>query len=254
MNYRRIYAIVYRELAEIMTDWRMVVPLLTLTFVVPSLAVLTVLLVTVFLHDTNWALSLLPLTLLLCGFLPAGFAMGNASESFVGEQERKTLESLLSTAVTDAEIYLGKVTAAVLLPLTSSLLAIATFTGLFVLSVPAPLVAQLHPAMIAAIVLLVTLKAIVLVAGAVLISIHATSVRGANLLSAFALVPVGAMVNVDAYLLVAHRLDLLLPIAVSFAITAVLLLWAGLSTFKRETVLAREQTSVRIPWLARPVK
>jgi ABC-type Na+ efflux pump permease subunit len=46
--------------------------------------------------------------------LPLMFSTVIASESFAGEKERKTLEALLYTPATDAELFLGKVLAAVI--------------------------------------------------------------------------------------------------------------------------------------------
>ncbi len=246
MNRAPIAAIARREIAEIAADWRMVIPLLVLTVAVPLLAVIAVLMAAGYLHDPSWAISLLPLGLLLCGFLPAGFSLVNASESFVGEKERNTLESILATPVTDAEIYLGKLAGALLLPLCSSALAIVTFAGCFVLGAPASVVAQLHGWLLAAIVALVFLKALVLVTGAVLVSIHATSVRGANLLAAFILVPLGGAVNLEAFLIASHRPHLLLPIAALLAVVAALQIYAGFVTFHRETLLAPDPAAARL--------
>lgn len=234
-----IAAIARREVGEIISDWRMVVPLLVLMIVVPLLTLLALLMAVGVLGDPGWATSMLPLGLLLCGFLPAGFALINASESFVGEKERSTLESLLATPVTDRDIYFGKLAGALVLPMWACWIAVATLAISFALFGPAT-GNGLSAGLVAAILALATLKAIVLVAGALLISMAATTVRGANLLAAFILVPLGGLVNGEAYLLVSSGARLLWFVGGALAAFGLLLILRGATRFKRERVLAPE--------------
>jgi ABC-2 type transport system permease protein len=50
---------------------------------------------------------------MFAGYFAAIFVMGMIPDSFAGERERHTLETLLSTSLTDSAIMLGKVAAAV---------------------------------------------------------------------------------------------------------------------------------------------
>ena len=131
-----VTAVARRELAETTTDWRLLIPLMVLTFVVPLLIFVAVLVLVQTIGDAPPMASSVPLALLLCGFLPAGFSLVNASESFVGEKERNTLEALLSTPMTDHELYFGKLLATLLPPLGSAILAMVTFARLLALRAP----------------------------------------------------------------------------------------------------------------------
>jgi ABC-2 type transport system permease protein len=60
--------------------------------------------------------------------LPLMAASAIASESFAGERERKTMEALLYTAASDAELFVGKVLAAFLPALALTWLSFAGYT------------------------------------------------------------------------------------------------------------------------------
>jgi ABC-2 type transport system permease protein len=88
----------------------------------------------------RWMAS--PSTPLLYFMFPSALAAVIAADSFAGERERRTLETLLATPLSDAAIFLGKVASAALFAVTvtlaSLLLAIVTINisqhgaGLFV--------------------------------------------------------------------------------------------------------------------------
>jgi ABC-2 type transport system permease protein len=61
---------------------------------------------------------------LLFGAFPAVLAATFAADSFAGERERKTLETLLATPLSESAIFVGKLTAAILLAVAGSALAI----------------------------------------------------------------------------------------------------------------------------------
>ena len=60
--------------------------------------------------------TLLPLLPMIVGFFPVSISLVIALETFVGEKERLSLEPLLSTPLTNTELYLGKSFAAMLPP------------------------------------------------------------------------------------------------------------------------------------------
>ncbi|CAA9389087.1 MAG: hypothetical protein AVDCRST_MAG93-9631 [uncultured Chloroflexia bacterium] len=239
MNTTLIAVVARREIEEICTDWRMLIPMLVLTFGVPLLMVLAVLATLSYLPSAELANWLIPLSVLLCGFLPIGLSLVNASESFVGERERNTLESLLSVPVSDGEIYFGKLAAALILPACQAGLAITTFAGTFILFAPAPITGYLTIGLVGTIIGLAGLKTLVMVALTTVISIHSTTVRAANLLASFVLVPLGGLVHFESMLLTAQRGEGLLYLAALLASAAAVLMYAGLATFNREAVLAR---------------
>jgi ABC-type Na+ efflux pump permease subunit len=51
---------------------------------------------------------LIPFLLLVVGFFPMSFSLIIALETFVGEKERKSLEPLLATPLTDYQLYAGQ--------------------------------------------------------------------------------------------------------------------------------------------------
>jgi ABC-2 type transport system permease protein len=60
--------------------------------------------------------------------LPLMFATVIASESFAGERERKTMEALLYTPASDAELFMGKVMAAALPSILITWISFAVYT------------------------------------------------------------------------------------------------------------------------------
>ncbi len=244
MNGRSIAAVAWREVEEVLADWRMAIPLLILTFIVPS-AILALLLMASRMAP-EMAMRVLPLALVLCGFLPAGFSLVNASESFAGEKERSTLESLLSTPITDGEIYFGKFLAALLPPVCSSLVAIGTFGGGFVAAAPHAVVQALGWSMAGGAVGLTVCNILVMVAAAILISIQSTTVRAASLLASFILVPMGIIVQMEVLLLAAGHATALAGLGVTLLAIPALVIRAGFAAFDREKILARDYASLNI--------
>ncbi len=246
MNRVPVAAVARRELEETGTDWRVLIPLLVLSLVVPLCLLLVVLFLSRVTDQGSTPDPLVPLALLLCGFLPAGFSLVNASESFVGERERSTLESLLATPMTDRELYTGKLLAALAIPISGSFIAMTTFITLFMLEGPAGFTEHLPLIVIGLIALLVVCKALVMVTGAIVISIHATTVRAANLLASFLLVPMALIVQLEALLLSTDHAHLMVYIAVVLLLIASFLIRTGLSSFNREGVLARDHRGLNI--------
>ncbi len=62
----------------------------------------------------------IPFLLMIVGFFPISISLVIALETFVGEKERRSLEPLLSTPLTNTELYIGKTLAAMMPPLLSS--------------------------------------------------------------------------------------------------------------------------------------
>lgn len=246
-----ILTVARRELRDTVTDWRMMLPVLILTFVVPALVQTGLLAGWLFVDTRQTVARAVPFALLLCGFMPASFSLVSALESFVGEKERNTLESLLAMPLSDGELYLGKLTAALLLPLMSSLLAMTTLAGLLVLRAPPELLATITPLLGLLIVALVSCKALIMVAGAVIISAHTTTTRAANLLASLVLIPMATIVQLEAILVLAGQPLVLGLLLAALAIAAFLLLQVGMGTFNREAILGREHTGFswgRVGW------
>lgn len=242
MTTNSIAAVARREMRDTLSDWRMLVPVLILTFVVPLVFQSALLLfVRYFAVDgAQTVYRLVPFAVLLCGFLPASFSLISALESFVGEKERNTLESLLAMPMSDSELYLGKLAAALLSPLLSALLAMLTLIGLLLLRAPEFIIGQITPWFLLEIIVLVACKATVMVAGAVIISSHTTTTRAANLLASFVLIPMAVLVQAEAFLIIGNRPDALFWIMITLIVVALMLVRSGMSSFNREEILGRE--------------
>jgi uncharacterized membrane protein SpoIIM required for sporulation/ABC-type transport system involved in multi-copper enzyme maturation permease subunit len=246
---QRALLVTRRELRDSLADWRIVTPVALLTFLFPWVVMYS----TQFgigyaeRYDPELVLSrLIPFATMVVGFFPVSFSLVIALESFVGEKERNTLESLLSTPITDAALYVGKLLAALTLPLVGSLLAIAIFciglpyvTGQYV---PLDLLGQM--------VLLTFTLTLGMVAGAVVVSSTTTSVRAANLLSSFIVMPAMLMVSFQAFVILWEGREALWYIAAAQALADLGLIRMGVHLFNREELLSRtiDRIDLRRAW------
>ncbi len=116
---RDALAIIRKELKELSTDWQSFYGTFIQTCVV-------VLLCGVFVpaRSTNIWTSPTDLVMLYAIF-PSIVAALFAADSFAGERERNTLETLLATPISDRAIYLGKVLAALGISVSCSVAALA---------------------------------------------------------------------------------------------------------------------------------
>ena len=145
-------------------------PIFMLTLIFPLLANGMTEMFTGF-FETNGAddlpLMLLPLLPMIVGFFPVSISLVIALETFVGEKERLSLEPLLSTPLTNTELYLGKSFAAMLPPL------MASYAGMTIYILGLVWGEQQwrpEPLLVVQIVLLTTAQALVMVTGAVVVS------------------------------------------------------------------------------------
>ncbi|MBC7224068.1 MAG: ABC transporter permease subunit, partial [Anaerolineae bacterium] len=135
---RLTWLVARREAWDNLRDWRILVPILVLTLVFPFLMNVTAQVATDFVERYGAPIigtRLVPFLLMIVGFFPISFSLIIALESFAGERERLSLEPLLATPISDAALYLGKVLASLILPLTASLLSIGIYLGSLWLSI-----------------------------------------------------------------------------------------------------------------------
>ncbi len=190
--------------------------------------------------------QLVPFSLLIVGFFPISFSLVIALETFVGERERHTLEPLLATPISDRQLYLGKLFAAVLLPLTASYLGVVIHIGALYLSSDY----RIDALPLVQILALINLEALAMVAGAVVVSSHSTSVRASNLLASFIIIPMALLIQAEAALLFWRQYDAIWAVIVGLAVVDIALVRSGMSVFNREEILARDfdTFSVRRMW------
>jgi uncharacterized membrane protein SpoIIM required for sporulation len=175
-------------------------------------------------------------------FIPASFSLVLALESFVGERERTTLEVLLSTPLREAEIYAGKVAAVLAVSLG------LCYGGLLVYCLVAfPGLGYFPFDILVALGLSTICQVAAMVAGAVIISLNARTMRAANVMASFIILPMSVVLQIEAALILVGRAEFLWGFALMMAVVAIVLVRMGFEGFSREALLARD-TGMRNPF------
>lgn len=235
----RAWIITRREVRDTVRDWRLMVPIGLLTLVFPALMQLVAVLAQDWVR--RWGAEIvgermIPFLLMIVGFFPISFSLVIALETFVGEKERASLEPLLASPLTNAELYWGKTMAAMIPPVLASYLGLTVYLiGLYIGLRWLP-----DPELLVLIVLLTTAEALVMVSGAVIISSQTTSVRAANILASFIIIPMTLLVQAESFMMFwGNYAALWWVLAALLAVDAVLVRM-GLRIFNREELLGRE--------------
>jgi uncharacterized membrane protein SpoIIM required for sporulation/ABC-type transport system involved in multi-copper enzyme maturation permease subunit len=243
-----IWLISQRELRDQFRDWRILFPLLILTFTFPLLMNEVAGQAVAFFarYGTNLiADRLVPFSVLIIGFFPLTISLVVALESFVGEKERGTIEPLLSAPLENWQLYFGKLVIGVITPLVASIGSIVLYLGMVSHQ-------RLHmPGLytLCLLFMLTTAHAFLMVSAAIVISVQSTSVRAANLLASFIVIPVAILMQGESVLLFWGN-DQVLWLAVgAVVIMAGLLVRLGLAHFEREYLLGREFDSLNLRWI-----
>ena len=238
-----------REVRDSLRDWRIIVPIFLLTLVFPLLATGMTHIFTGFFEDNgaeDLLPALLPLMPMVVGFFPISISLVIALETFVGEKERRSLEPLLSTPLTNTELYMGKTLAAMIPPLLASYTGIAIYVGSLVLGKQQW---RPEPVLIVQILLLTTFQALVMVTGAVVVSSQTTSTRAANLLASFIIIPMSMLMILESTIMVKpYKRYLLWYIMVGMIVTVILLVRMGARIFNREELLGRAVDQLNLRW------
>ena len=229
---RLAWIITRREVSDQLRDWRIILPVLLLTIFFPGLMNFTAGQITGFVERYNAPLigdRLIPFLLMIVGFFPISVSLVMALESFVGEKERHSIEPLLSSPLSDGQLYLGKLAAAVIPPLLASYLGITVYLVGVYLDVGW----QPTPMLLLQIVLLTTVQAVLMVSGAVVVSSQTTSVRAANLLASFIIIPMALLIQGESVVMFWGSYSSLWWIIAVLAVIAGLLVRTGLAHFNR---------------------
>jgi uncharacterized membrane protein SpoIIM required for sporulation/ABC-type transport system involved in multi-copper enzyme maturation permease subunit len=244
-----VLVITRREIRDTMRDWRLVVPIVLLTLVFPVLLNLVAKVTLNYVRQYKASVigeQTIPFLLLVVGFFPISFSLVIALETFVGEKERQSLEPLLATPLSNTQLYLGKTLAAMIPPVLASYLGIFVYLGSLFLSIHyrPPLVLVLQ------IVLLSTAEALVMVSGAVIISSQTTSVRAANLLASFIILPMAFLVQGEAIILFWSHYEALWFVLLGLIVSDLILVRMGIRIFNREELLGRgiDSLNLRRSW------
>ena len=238
-NWDAIWLVARREFLDQVRDWRIVVPMVLLISVFPFIADDTTRQAVNFMNRFGGELildNLIPFVILVIGFFPLSFTLVVALEAFVGEKERGTIEPLLSSPLEDRHLYLGKLLVGITTPLVFSFLSI----GLYLILVSRRDVAFPSAYMLALILLLTFTHAVLMVSSAIVISVQATTIRSANLMASFVVVPVAFMLQGETVLIFWGNEDVLWYAIIAVTLLSGLLVRLGLAHFKREYLLGRE--------------
>jgi len=247
---RGIGIVAGREIRDQIRDWRIITPIILLTLFFPLLMNITAQQAVGFVARYGAPIigdRLIPFLLLVVGFFPISISLVIALESFAGERERLSLEPLLATPLRDSQLYFGKMFASMVPPLTAAYLGIVVYLVGLYLSIgwqpPLQLLLQIF--------ILTTVQALVMVSGAVVISSLTTSVRAANLLASFVVIPVAELIIIESMVMFWARYNVLWWIVAGLILIAVVLARMGLHLFNREELLSREIDVLNFRWAVR---
>jgi uncharacterized membrane protein SpoIIM required for sporulation/ABC-type transport system involved in multi-copper enzyme maturation permease subunit len=251
-DFRLAGIVIRREVRDSFRDWRIIIPIVLLTLIFPILATVTAQRMLSFTAQYSGGdlvgERLMPFLLLIVGFFPMSFSLVIALETFVGEKERKSLEPLLTTPLTNLQLYLGKVTAALIPPLAASALGITVY----MVGIGLTLGWVIELELLIQILLLTAVQGLVMVAAAVVVSSQATSVRAANLLASFIIVPMALLLQAEAVIMFwGTYATILWLIILGLLVTTLILVRMGVHLFNREELLGRDIDHIRLGWMGR---
>lgn len=237
-----------REVRDQFRDWRILLPLLLLALVLPLVVQFAEGQVSGFAGRYGVDIQqeqFTPFLIMVVGFFPVTVSLVTALESFVGEKERHSIEALLSSPLSDVQLYLGKLLASTVSPLFISILAMAIYLFLTYREtgwLPSSLA-------LIQILLMTIFNGLILVCGGVVISTQTTSMRGANLLAAFIILPMALLLNGQSFILVWGNVHILWWMVLGEAVLIGLLIRMGIALFNREDLLGREFDLLNPRWI-----
>ena len=247
------WLVAQRELRDFSRDWRLLGPILLLTIFFPWLMNLTAGMAVDFVTRYDAPLvaeRLIPFLLLVVGFFPISFCLVLALESFAGERERQSIEPLLAAPLSNRQLYLGKMVAALVPPLAAAYLGI----GVYLLGLWLNIGWQPPALLLTQILLLTGAQAFVMVGAAVVISSQTTSVRAANLLASFIIIPAAQLIILESTVMFWARYEVLWGILLALVICGVMLARIGIHLFNREELLGREIDLLDMRWAGRVLR
>ena len=250
---RMALVVTRREVRDQFRDWRIIFPVVVLTLVFPYLMNFTARQAVNFVQKYDAPIvaeRLIPFLLMVVGFFPISVSLVIALESFVGEKERHSIEPLLCSPLTDGQLYLGKLLAAMVPPLLASYLGILVYlVGIYTQIGWKP-----EPVLLAQILLLTTVQAILMVSGAVVVSSQTTSVRAANLLASFIIIPMSFLIQGESIVMFWARYSVLWWAIIGQVLITGLLIRTGVAYFNREDMLGRELDTLNLGWAWRTIR
>ncbi|MGH2521390.1 MAG: stage II sporulation protein M [Anaerolineales bacterium] len=241
----RALIITRREVRDQLRDWRIIAPVIILTLFFPLLMNFTAGQAVRFVERYGAPVlgeRLIPFLLMVVGFFPISVSLVIALESFAGEKERFSLEPLLSSPLTDTQLYVGKTLAAMVPPLFAAYLGIAVYLAGLALTIQW----YPNPMLLIQILALTTVQALVMVSGAVVVSSQTTSVRAANLLASFIIIPFALLIQGESLIMFWAQYDVLWWVLLGLALLTLVLIRMGVRLFSREELLGRDIDEINL--------
>ncbi|MEI7844592.1 MAG: stage II sporulation protein M [Chloroflexota bacterium] len=245
---RRSWLIAKRELLDQMRDWRILLPMIILTLFFPYLMNVAAKATISYVNQYGGNLvasRLLPFLILVVGYFPVTVSLVVALEAFVGEKERGTIEPLLTSPLADENLYLGKLITGTMVPLTVSYIGIALYmAGLLWQGIAWP-----AWDFIAQTLALTAVQTLLMVSAAIVISTQSTTVRAANLLASFIVIPVALLIQGESALMFWGTNNVLWLAVLGVGLMSILIIRLGIVHFKRENLLGREIDMLSLSWV-----
>jgi len=245
-----VWLVAGRELKDQFRDWRVLAPMIILVLCFPILMNEFAKQTVDFLNQYNANLildKLVPFSILIIGFFPITISLVVALEAFVGEKERGTIEPILSAPLDDWQLYFGKFLVGVATPLVASYLSIF----LYLIMVSRQGLNMPSLSVMVQLFFLTTAHATLMVSAAIVISVQSTSVKAANLLASFIVIPVAILMQGEAVMLFWGNEQVLWLAVAGVMIISLLLIRVGIAHFQREYLLGREIDVINLRWIGR---
>jgi len=183
---------------------------------------------------------MLNIFVLLFMILPVSIPVTIAAYSIVGEKATRSLEPLLATPITTAELLGAKIAAAVLPAIAATWLAFGLFMGGAKLLTSAAVFSQFFSAhWLLAIFVVSPLLTLLSTCIAVIVSSRVTDPRVAEQLSAVVILPIMLLIIGQSVGLILINRQIMLLLAGIVLVLDVVLLYLAVRLFQRETILTR---------------
>ncbi len=183
---------------------------------------------------------LLNIFTLMFMILPVMIPVTIAAYSIVGEKSTRSLEPLLATPITTAELIIGKAVAAVIPAVIVTWLSFAIYLLGARLMTNATVFAQLvAPMWLLAVFLVGPLLAVMAVCAAMMISSRVTDPRTAEQLSGAVVLPIILLMMGQSFGLFLLSSELVLVAAVVLLLLDIVLVYLTIKLFRRETILTQ---------------
>jgi len=196
--------------------------------------------------NDNQTITYLMLSFIFMPFfllIPAMASSVISSDSFAGEKERKTIESLLATPLTDGELIVGKMLVAFVPSMIVTIVSFIVYTALVDL-IGFPLFGRFILPTINWLLVIFLLAPAVSIAGiavTVIVSARVKGFREAQQMSVLVIVPIMGLVVGQALGLLLLVPAVILILFAIFVIIDAIILRIGLGMFEREEILSRNK-------------